>query len=90
MTGLEEFAVRLAATGEVTLSVKVVPKSSRTEVVKLMENGTLKIKVTAPPEKGKANTALRKFLAREFGVPRANVTVESGHTSAWKRVKVVR
>ncbi len=68
------------------LSVKVVPKSSRNEIVEQQADGTLRIKVAAAPEKGKANAELCDFLAKEFGVGRSRVEVVAGHTSPRKQV----
>jgi uncharacterized protein len=72
----------------VTLRVKVVPRSSKSEIAGQMADGTLKVKIAAPPEKGKANEALCAFLARHYGVPRAAVTIVSGHAVALKLVRV--
>jgi uncharacterized protein (TIGR00251 family) len=71
-----------------TLRVKIIPRSSRNEFAGELSDGTLKIKIAAPPEKGKANEALCEFLARHYGVPKANVKVVSGHTSPLKLVRV--
>ena len=71
-----------------TLRVKVIPRSARTEMAGEMADGTLKIKIAAPPEKGKANEALCVFLASHYGVARAAVSVISGHTAALKLVRV--
>jgi len=53
-----------------------------------MGDGTLKVKVAAAPEKGKANEALCSFLAEHYGVPRSAVTIISGHSAALKLVRV--
>jgi uncharacterized protein (TIGR00251 family) len=90
MAEIEDLIAALAATGELKLKVKVNPKSSRNQVLGKMEDGTLRIKVAAPPEKGKANAELCRFLAEQLGVPKGNVSVESGHTSHLKRVSVRR
>jgi uncharacterized protein (TIGR00251 family) len=76
------------ATRPLRISVKVIPKSSRTEVVEIQADGTLRVKVAAAPEKGRANAALCEFLADEFGVARSKVEVVAGHTSARKIVMV--
>jgi uncharacterized protein len=72
----------------VTLRVKVIPRSAKTEMSGEMADGTLKVRVAAPPEKGKANDALCVFLARHFQVPRDDVAVVSGHTAALKMVRI--
>jgi uncharacterized protein len=85
---LEELREKLRADGKALVSVKVVPKSARNEIVGPMADGTLKVKVAAVPEKGKANAELCTFLARELGVPARNVEVVSGETSTLKRLSV--
>ncbi len=67
--------------------VHVVPRGRRNEVVGLYGDA-LKVRLTAPPVQGKANRALREFLAERLGVPTAQVEVISGHTSRHKRVRV--
>ena len=70
------------------ITVKVTPKSSRTELVGKLPDGTWKVKVAAAPEKGKANRALCAFLADHFGVPQSRVSILSGETSHRKRVRI--
>jgi uncharacterized protein (TIGR00251 family) len=72
----------------VTLRIKVIPRSAKTEIAGEMADGTLKIRVAAPPEKGKANEALCEFLAQHFGIARSGVSVISGHGAALKLVRV--
>jgi hypothetical protein len=72
----------------VTVRVKVIPRSAKTEIAGEMADGTLKVKIAAPPEKGKANDALCIFLARHYGVARDGVTIVSGHSAALKLVRV--
>jgi uncharacterized protein (TIGR00251 family) len=67
-----------------TLRVKVIPRSAKTEIVGTMADGTLKIRIAAPPEKGKANAELIRFLAAHYGASR--VEIVSGHTAALKMV----
>ena len=71
-----------------TLKVKVAPGSSRTAIAGEMADGTLKVRVAAPPEKGRANEALCALLAEHFGVARRAVTIVSGHGSPRKLVRV--
>ena len=62
------------------LNVKVVPGPSRNQIVGWLGDA-LKIKVTAPPEKGKANEAVIEMLADHLGISINNITIESGHSS---------
>jgi uncharacterized protein (TIGR00251 family) len=73
--------------GLLLFSVKVVPRSSKTQVAGIY-NGMLKIKLSAVPEKGKANEALIDFLSDKLNVPKAYVTIISGLTSKIKQVSV--
>jgi hypothetical protein len=72
----------------VTLRIKVIPRSPRTEFAGQLSDGTQKVKVAAPPDKGKANEELCRFLAERHHVPRTAVTILSGHTSSLKLVKI--
>jgi hypothetical protein len=71
-----------------TLRVKVVPRSPRTEIAGKMTDGTLKIHIAAPPDKGQANDELCAFLARHYRVPKSSVEILSGHTATRKLVRV--
>ena len=70
------------------LSVKVVPKASRTESAGVMADGTRQIRIAAVPENGQANEALRRFLAGEYDVTLNQVEIVSGHTSTRKTVRI--
>ncbi len=72
----------------VDLRVKVIPKSSKTELAGYMPDGTWKVRVAAPPEKGKANRALCEFLAEKLGVAKSRVRIVAGESSALKRVRI--
>lgn len=85
----EDLAGQLRADGRLRLDIKVVPKSAKTEFAGTMDDGTLKIRLAAVPERGKANAELCAFLAHAFGVPQRNVTIVSGETSPRKRIDVV-
>ena len=84
----EALQARLHQDGSLTLTVKVIPKSSRNEVVGLLEDGSLKLKITATPEKGKANAAICEFLADEFDVPKRNVHIIRGETASTKQIVI--
>ncbi len=71
-----------------TRRVKVIPRSAKTEIAGEMADGTLKVKIAAPPQKGNANEALRLFLAAHYAVPRSAVTIVSGHSAALKLVRI--
>jgi uncharacterized protein (TIGR00251 family) len=72
----------------VDIRVKVIPKSSKTEFVGYLPDGTWKVKVAATPEKGKANRALVEFLAEHLCVAKSRIRIVSGETSQLKRIQV--
>ena len=73
--------------GGCTFQVRVVPRSRREEVVGL-HGDALRIRLAAPPERGKANRALQRFLAERLSVSPSAVEIVSGHTSRQERVRV--
>lgn len=53
-----------------------------------MEDGTLKVRVAAVPEKGRANAELCEVIARHYRVPVSKVEVIAGTTSTRKTVRI--
>lgn len=74
------------------IAVRVTPKSSRNEVtgIHAAADGALSlaVKVSAPPDKGKANKAVIAVLAEAFGLPKSAFTIHSGETGRNKVVTV--
>ena len=68
--------------------MRVLPRSRRDEVAGA-HGDALKVRLTAPPVRGKANRALREFLADQLGVSTSDVEILTGHTSRQKRVRVM-
>jgi len=63
------------------------PKSRRNAILGI-HDGALKIAVTAPPEKGRANAAIIKELAEFLRVPVSRISIIAGETSRRKKVRV--
>ena len=72
---------------EAVLKVKVTPGASCNEV-KAWQSDRLRVRVNAPPEKGKANKELRRFLAKTLGIAFGQVSVRSGETSRNKTLVI--
>ncbi len=72
----------------VELAVHASPGAGRTQVVG-RHGDALKVRVAAPPEKGRANEALVTVLAEAFGVAAKDVTIVAGETSRSKRFRLV-
>ena len=76
--------------GGITVTLKVQPKASRDAIqgaVETPDGWALKVAVTAPPDKGKANAAIEQVIAKALGLPKSAVSVEKGET---QRIKTVR
>ncbi|MBP5511327.1 MAG: DUF167 domain-containing protein [Kiritimatiellae bacterium] len=69
------------------LTVKAVPRASRTEVAGI-EGEWIRIRLLAPPVDGKANAALTAFLSKKVGCPKGSVEVIGGTTARLKRVRL--
>jgi len=74
--------------GGVVFAAKIVPASSKTAISGLID-GLVKIKISAPPQKGRANQCLIEFLAKQLGVKKKAVSVISGRTNPLKQVQVL-
>ncbi|MBE7541037.1 MAG: DUF167 domain-containing protein [Bryobacteraceae bacterium] len=79
---------RLHSQNTLVLALKITPKAPRTAWAGALDDGTIKIRVAAAPEKGKANEELVRFLACQLNVPPGNVEILSGATSQRKQVRV--
>jgi uncharacterized protein (TIGR00251 family) len=74
--------------GGAIFTAKIVPSSSQTRVCGLLD-GILKIKVSAPAEKGKANQCLIGFLSKQLGIKKSAVSIISGPTNPVKQIQVL-
>ena len=69
------------------LSITVVPRAGRSSIEESTD-GTLRVRVAAPPVDGAANVALLRFLADVLDVPRSRLEIASGKSNRHKRVVV--
>lgn len=86
----QDIEAQLNTEGEAYLSVKVIPGSAKSEFRELMSDNTYKIAIAAAPEKGKANTELVKFLAKELKVAKNRLVILSGAGERTKLVKITK
>jgi len=71
------------------LAVRVTPRSSKNEISEILNDGTVRIRLTAPPVEGKANEALVAFLSEVIGVPRSRIEIVAGLTGRDKLVSIL-
>jgi uncharacterized protein len=69
------------------LRLRVIPGSGKPGIVGRYGAGW-KLRVTAPPERGKANEATLDMLADTLGLAATNLRLVSGHGSRDKTVEV--
>lgn len=82
----EELDISETADG-IEISVLVQPQAGRTTLVGI-HGGALKMRVAAPPVKGRATEECLRFLADLLGLRRSDVAVVAGLTSRKKRVRL--
>lgn len=70
------------------LDVRVEPRARSAGLAGRMADGTWKLKVTAPPEGGRANRAVVDLLASLLGLGGGQLAVTRGASGRRKRVKV--
>ncbi len=69
------------------ISLHVQPGAARNELAGFTD-GVYRIKVSAPPVKGKANDELIAFLSQLLGVKKSSLSIEKGHTSRSKIIAI--
>jgi len=70
------------------LQIKVIPSSSKDCIAGWLDD-TLKVKVRAPPDKGKANKAVIKVLEKNLDLAKGSISISSGTTSSRKVIEIV-
>ena len=60
------------------ITIRVIPRAKKSEISQVLDDGTIKIRLTAPPVEGKANQALVRFLADVFDISPSNIEIISG------------
>lgn len=69
------------------LAVKVSPKAARDALIG-WHDAQLKVSVTAVPERGKANAAVRELLSEVLRIPKSSITLLRGDTSSQKLFEI--
>lgn len=71
------------------LAIRVTPRARRNEIVEILSDGTVRIRLTAPPVEDKANQALVRFLADILDVPTSRIEIVAGITGRDKLVSIL-
>lgn len=67
--------------------VKVSPRSSKNEVIKISE-GEYKVKITAAPVDGQANDMLIEVLSKYFKKPKSSIRIVGGKSAKIKMIDI--
>ncbi len=68
------------------IAVRVTPRAARNALS--VEGGTIRVRVTAPPEGGKANAAVATLLAQALGLPKTRLELVRGPAARDKVFRV--
>jgi hypothetical protein len=71
------------------LAIRVIPGASQNGITDILDDGTIRIRLTAPPVEGKANAALIDFLSKTLDVPKNKIEIIAGHTRRDKLVSIL-
>lgn len=71
------------------LALRITPRASRNEIVGMLNDGTIKIHIAAPPVDDAANKELVEYLAEVLGVPKSRVEIVAGANGRDKLVSVL-
>ncbi len=71
------------------LAVRVTPRASRNEVVEILDDGTVKVRIAAAPADDEANAALLEFLSEILGVPQTKLDIVAGSAGRDKLIAVM-
>ncbi|WDR04413.1 DUF167 family protein [Devosia rhodophyticola] len=71
-----------------SLFVRVTPNAGRNGIdgIEVRDDGcaVLPVRVSAVPDKGRANLAVIALLAKQFGLPKSDISVTAGATARLK------
>ena len=73
---------------DLLLFLRIQPRASKDGFGEIIEDAR-KLYIKAPPVDGKANAYLIKFLAKQFGVAKSRVIIQSGLNSKCKRIRIL-
>jgi uncharacterized protein (TIGR00251 family) len=71
------------------LTIRVTPRANCNEIVEVLSDGTLKVRLTAPPVEGQANAALIAFLSEVLGIPKSRFEIIAGEKGRDKLISIL-
>ena len=74
---------------EEVIKLLVKPNASKNSIDGLL-NGRLKVRISSPPEKGRANRELINFISKKTDIPKKYISIISGEKSSFKEIAVLK
>jgi hypothetical protein len=71
------------------ITIRVTPSMAKNEIYDILDDGTVKIRLTAPPVDGKSNKELARFLAEVLEVPVSSIEIIAGLSGHDKIVSIL-
>ena len=71
------------------LPVRVIPRARRNEIVEILSDQTVKIRLTAPPAEVETNETLIGYLADLLSIPKENFEIVAGKSGRDKLVSIL-
>jgi uncharacterized protein len=71
------------------ITVRVTPRMAKNEITEIMDDGTIKIRITASPVEGKANQHLVEYLADILNTNPSKIEIISGLTGRDKIITIL-
>lgn len=88
MTPSRKFNLHNGQTGS-AITVRVTTRASKNEIQEILDDGTIKIRITSAPVEGQANETLLKFLADLLDVKVSQLEIVAGQTGRDKLISVI-
>jgi uncharacterized protein len=71
------------------LAVRVMPRASHNKIAGVLDDGTVKIHISAPPADGEANDQLIAFIAEVLNIPKNRIEIIAGETGRDKLISIL-
>jgi|AntRauTorcE11897_2_1112592.scaffolds.fasta_scaffold04049_5 uncharacterized protein (TIGR00251 family) len=85
---INKYKRSLREDAKIIIECRLSPQAKSSEIKEAMSDGSLKVRVSSAPEKGKANLELRNIISQHFEVPLNNVKILKGHKSRLKKISI--
>ncbi|MEN8172502.1 MAG: DUF167 domain-containing protein [Chloroflexota bacterium] len=71
------------------IGVRITPRASTNEIAEILNDGTIRIRLTSSPSDEKMDQQLTKFLAEILSIPASKVEVVVGDSSRDKLISII-